>query len=94
LNLAATQDIIKSISDAKAGLLTGQSTVPSSQQYARYVHKAIDKAREYWYIVVAVLVLTTGLALKPLLNNPKKELGILSIYTQSSLNVTCFIHLK
>lgn len=69
MNLAATQDIIKSISDAKAGLLTGQSTVPSSQQYAKYVHKAIDKAREHWYIVVAVLVLTTGLALKPLFSS-------------------------
>jgi hypothetical protein len=58
--------MVRAIYDAQAGLLSAKSTIPKAQKAAVYINKAIDKAREYWYISIPAFVAITYVALKPL----------------------------
>ncbi|KAJ2964505.1 hypothetical protein NQZ79_g675 [Umbelopsis isabellina] len=66
LNLANPQAMVKAIADAQAGLLPTKSTIPRAQKIAVYINKAINKARQYWYISIPAFVAITYMALKPL----------------------------
>ncbi|KAG2182694.1 hypothetical protein INT44_005674 [Umbelopsis vinacea] len=69
LDLVQTEDIVKAIDDAQSGLLKAKSTVPSGQNVAKYIEKAMVFAGKYWFITIPAIIVSSALLIIPLIKS-------------------------
>lgn len=71
MDIVQIEDIVKAIDDAKSGLLKAKSTIPSGQNFAKYIEKAMVFAGKYWYITIPAIIVGSGLLIIPLVKSAK-----------------------
>lgn len=71
LDIVQTENIVKAIDDAKSGLLKAKSTIPSGQNVAKYIEKAMVFVGKYWYITIPAIIVGSGLLIIPLVKSAR-----------------------